>query len=83
MLESLFNIVAGLSATLLILPVLCISETCIETKIKVARVVNSKLVFTDKFFYNLVVLIKSCKIGYLILGRPLLFPRNQFFCVKN
>ena len=32
---------------------------------KVARVVNLKLVFTDKFFYNLVVLIKLCKIRYL------------------
>ena len=32
---------------------------------KVARVVNLGLVFTDKFFYNLVVLIKLCKIRYL------------------
>ena len=32
---------------------------------KVARVFNLKLVFTDKFFYNLVVLIKLCKIRYL------------------
>ena len=32
---------------------------------KVARVVNLKLAFTDKFFYNLVVLIKLCKIRYL------------------
>ena len=30
--------------------------------IKVACVVNSKLVFTDLFFYNLVVLINLCKI---------------------
>ena len=28
-------------------------------------VVNLKLAFTDKFFYNLVVLIKLCKIRYL------------------
>ena len=32
---------------------------------KVARVFNLKLVFTDKFFYNLVVLIKLCKMQYL------------------
>ena len=33
--------------------------------IKVARVVNLKLVFTDWFLYNLVILIKYCKIRYL------------------
>ena len=33
--------------------------------LKVARVVKLKLVFTDYFFYNLVVLIKLCKIRYL------------------
>ena len=32
---------------------------------KVARVVNLKLVFTDQFFYNLVLLIKLYKIRYL------------------
>ena len=50
--------------------------------IKVAQVVNLKLVFTD-CFYILVVLIKLCKIQYLSYGRPLLFPRNQLFCQKN
>ena len=50
---------------------------------KVARVVNLKLVFTDDFFYNLLVPIKSCKIQYLNWGRPLLFSRNQIFCLKN
>ena len=33
--------------------------------LKVARAVKLKLVFTDYFFYNLVVLIKLCKIRYL------------------
>ena len=33
--------------------------------VKVARLVNLKLVFTDKFFYNLVILIKLYKIWYL------------------
>ena len=50
---------------------------------KVACVVNLKVVFKDQFFYNLVVLIKLCKIRQLQKGRPLLFPRNQVFCVKN
>ena len=33
--------------------------------------------------FNLVVLIKLCKIWYLNEGRPLLFPRKQAFCLKN
>ena len=33
--------------------------------IKVAHVVNLKLVFVDWFLYNLVILIKLCKIRYL------------------
>ena len=33
--------------------------------LKMARVVNLKLVFTDYFFHNLVVLIKLYKIWYL------------------
>ena len=33
--------------------------------LKVARVVNLKLAFTEWFFYNLVILIKLCKIRYL------------------
>ena len=33
--------------------------------------------------FNLVVLIKLCKIWYLSLDRPLLFPRNQVFCLEN
>ena len=52
-------------------------------RIKVVRVVNLKLDFTDYCFYNLVVLIKLCKIRYRNYGRPLLFPRNQVFCLKN
>ena len=50
--------------------------------IKVARMVNLKLVFTDWFFYNL-TLIKLCKIRYLNLDKSLLFPRNQIICLKN
>ena len=33
--------------------------------LKVAHVVKLKLVFTDYLFYNLVLLIKFCKIRYL------------------
>ena len=34
-------------------------------------------------FYNLVLLIKLCKIGYLNLDKVLLFPRNHVICFKN
>ena len=34
----------------------------LEKSLKVARVVNLKLVFTDSFLYNLAILIKLCKI---------------------
>ena len=50
---------------------------------KVARVVNLKLAFTEWFFYNLVILIKLCKIWYLNLDKVLLFPRNWVICLKN
>ena len=50
---------------------------------KVARVVDLKLVFTEWFFYNLVILIKLCKIWYLNLDKALLFLRNQVICLKN
>ena len=46
--------------------------------IKVARVVNLKLAFTYRFFYNLIILIMFCKTPYLHLDNALLFPRNQF-----
>ena len=35
------------------------------------------------FFYNLVILIKLCKIWYLNLEKVLLFPRNQTISLKN
>ena len=50
---------------------------------KVAGVVNLRLAFTQWFFYNLVILIKLCKIRYLNLNKALLFPRNQVICLKN
>ena len=50
---------------------------------KVGRVVNLKLAFTERFFYNLVILIKLYKIRYLNLGKALFSPRNQIICQKN
>ena len=35
------------------------------------------------FFYNLVILIKQCKIPYKNLDKALLFWRNQVLCLKN
>ena len=55
----------------------------ISTRIKVARVVNFKLAFKDWLFYNLIILIKLCKIWYLNLVKTLLFPRNQVIFLKN
>ena len=49
----------------------------IDEFIKVAHVVNLKLAFTESFSYNLVILIKLCKIWYLNLDKTLLFWRNQ------
>ena len=37
----------------------------VRTLFKVALVVNVKLGFTNRFFYNLVILIKQCKMRYL------------------
>ena len=51
-------------------------------QVKVARVVSLKLAFAGWFFYNLVILIKLCKIRYLNLEKAL-FPRNQVICLKN
>ena len=50
---------------------------------KMALVINLKLVFIDWFFYNLIILIKLCKIWYLHLDKALLFPRNQVIYLKN
>ena len=50
---------------------------------KVARAVNLELGFTDYSFYNLVILIKLCKIRYLNLDQALLFIRNQVHSLKN
>ena len=51
--------------------------------LKVAREINLKLTFTDRFFKNLIILIKLCKIRYLNLDKTLLFPRNQVICLRN
>ena len=58
-------------------------KTFLCSDVKVARVVNIKLVYADSFFYNLTILIKQCKIQYLSLDRTLLFPRNHVFHLKN
>ena len=47
-----------------------------------ACVVNLKLAFTNWFFYNLMILIKLCKMGYLFLDKALLLARNQVICLK-
>ena len=51
--------------------------------IKLAPVAKLKLIFTEWFFYNLMVLIKLCKIRHLNLDKALLFPRNQIICLKK
>ena len=51
--------------------------------IKVVCMVNLKLAFTEWFFYNLVILMKLCKIWYLNLDKALLFLRNQVICQKK
>ena len=50
----------------------------------VACVVNYfKIDFSrTDFFYNFVILIKFCKIRYLILEKHPLFTRNQVICIK-
>ena len=53
------------------------------SKIKVARVVNSKLTFTDKFFYSLIILTELCKIRYRNWNKPLLFQSNHVICLKK
>ena len=51
--------------------------------LKVARVVNLKLAFTDWFCYNLIVPIKLCKIRNLNLDKTVLFLTNQVISLKN
>ena len=51
---------------------------------KWACIVNLKLAFRDWFFlYNLIILIRLCKIWYLHLYKSLLFTRNQVICLKK
>ena len=47
--------------------------------LKVARMVNIKLFFMDWFYYDLIILIKQCKIPYKNLDKAPLFSRNLFF----
>ena len=44
--------------------------------------VNMKLRLWTDFLYNLVILIKLCKISYKNLDKALLFSRNHVFCLK-
>ena len=50
--------------------------------LKVACVVKTKFFFIDWFYYNLIILIKQCKIPYKNVDKALLFSRNQVFCLK-
>ena len=53
-----------------------------KNRFKVACVAKIKLFFMDWFYYNLVILIKYCKVPYKNVGKALLFLRNQVFCLK-
>ena len=46
-------------------------------------IVNTILGFKDWFFYNLIALIKQCKVLYKNLEQVPLFLRNQVFCLEN
>ena len=52
-------------------------------KIKVACMVNIKLLLMDWFYYDLIILIKWYKISYENLDKALLFSTSQVFCLKN
>ena len=58
-------------------------SSAIFSRLRATRAVNSKLAFTQSFFYSLIILIKLCKIRYLKLDKALIFPRNQVICLKN
>ena len=45
--------------------------------------VNRQLCFMDWFFYNVVIIIKQCKITYKNVYKALLFSRNVVFRLKN
>ena len=60
-----------------------LNHTISSTSLKVARVVNIKLGFTNELFYNLIMLNKWRKIQYLNLDKALAFARNQVVCLKN
>ena len=49
---------------------------------EVACVVQTKLFFMDWFYYNLITIIKKCKISCKNLDKGLLLSRNQVFCQK-
>ena len=67
----------------ILLEALAVINVFIFLYFKVARVAYIKLGFTGKLFYNLIILIKQCKIQWLNLDKALLFPRNQAICMKN
>ena len=49
---------------------------------KVARVINIKLIFTDWSFFDLIILIKYCKIWYLKSDKALLFYEKPGYVLK-
>ena len=53
-----------------------------EMKKFLIKVVDIKLFFMDWFCYNLIVLIKYCKIANKNLDKALLLSRNQALCLK-
>ena len=54
-----------------------------KSMFKVACVIYIELTFKDRLFYNLIILIKKCKVPYRSSGKAPLFLRNQVFCLKN
>ena len=53
-----------------------LSEDTLTLMPKMAWVVDLKLTFADSFIYNLIRLIKLCKLRYLNCDKALLFPTN-------
>ena len=53
------------------------------TLLKLARVFNLKLAFTERDFHNLVILIKLCKIRYLNLDKAYRETRLFVWKIEN
>ena len=54
----------------------------ILTELKWLACLIKNCFFMDWFCYDLIILIKYCKIPYKNLNKTLLFSRNQVFCLK-